>query len=81
MRRFNKTNSKKKDLQPANGGSKEVRRDNLKLINKDFRVPTTDDIPEGSAYLVVVPDFPEPKMTEDKGGRIHEQLDSSNLDL
>ena len=30
----------------ADDGSKEVRRDKLKLINKDFRVVTTDDIPE-----------------------------------
>jgi len=74
-------NKLKKDLQPANGGSKEVRRDNIKLLNKDFRVVTTDDIPEGSVDLVLVLDFPEPKMREDEGGRIHEQLHSWNFDL
>jgi hypothetical protein len=38
----------------------EVRRDNLKLINKDFRTVTRDEIPDGSADLVLVLDFPEP---------------------
>jgi hypothetical protein len=47
----------------------EVRRDNLKLINKDFRTVTRDEIPDGSADLVLVLDFPEPRIREDEGGR------------
>jgi hypothetical protein len=53
----------------------------MRRFNKDFRVVTTDDIPEGSADLVLVLHFPEPKMREDEGGRIHEQLHSWNFDL
>jgi len=47
----------------------EIRRDNLKLINKDFRTVTRDEIPDGSADLVLVLDFPEPRIREDEGGR------------
>ena len=39
-------------------GAQEVRRDNLKLLNKDFRTITSADIPDRSADLVLVLDFP-----------------------
>jgi transposase-like protein len=47
----------------------QLRRDNLKLINKEFRTITTEDIPDGSADLVLVLDFPEPRIREDEGGQ------------
>jgi transposase-like protein len=47
----------------------QLRRDNLKLINKEFRTITTEDIPDGSAHLVLVLDFPEPRIREDEGGQ------------
>ena len=37
----------------------EVRRDNLKLINKDFRTVTRDEMPDGSADLVCLRDRSE----------------------
>lgn len=46
----------------------------LVTINKDFRLVTSQDIPDNSIDLVLVMDFPEPKMNEDAPGRIHEQL-------
>lgn len=48
--------------------------DNLKLINKDFRTITKEDIPDGSVDLVLVLDFPEPRIREDEGGRQYQQL-------
>jgi hypothetical protein len=47
----------------------QLRRDNLKLINKDFRTITAEDIPDGSADLVLVLDFSEPRIREDEGGQ------------
>jgi hypothetical protein len=47
----------------------QLRRDNLKLINKEFRTITTEDIPDGSADLVLVLDFPEPRIRGDEGGQ------------
>lgn len=72
-------NKLKSKLQ-TEGGGQELKRDNLKLINKDFRTLTRDDIPDESADLVLVPDFPEPRITEDQGFRIYEQLMKSSCD-
>ena len=51
-----------------------VRKDNLKLLNKDFRGVTQEEISDGSVDLVLALNFPEARRREDKGGRIHEQL-------
>ena len=47
-----------------------LHKDNLKLVNKDFRIV----IPDGSVGLVLVLNFPEVRIIEDERGRIHEQL-------
>jgi hypothetical protein len=46
----------------------------LKLFNKDFRLITREEIPQGSVDLVLILDLPEPRLREDEGGRIHMQL-------
>jgi len=43
-------------------------------FNKDFRLVTQEEMPDGSMDLVLVLQFPDPKIPEDEGGRIHEQL-------
>ena len=58
----------------TSGGAEELRRDNLKLLNKDFRTVSRGDIPDGSVDLVMVLDFPEPRIREDEGGRQYSQL-------
>ena len=60
--------------QQTDSPAQEIRRDNLKLINKDFRVVTKQEIPDGSVDLVLVLDFPEPRIREDDGGRQYQQL-------
>lgn len=73
-----KVKNKLKKLGKGGGGSKQkqVRRENMKLIEKDFRLITQKDIPDESVDLVLVLDFPEPRpgQKEDEWGRIHEQL-------
>jgi len=51
-----------------------LRRDNLRLINKDFRTISHDEIPDESVDLVLVLDFPEPRIREDEGFRVYAQL-------
>ncbi|MFZ0221642.1 MAG: ParB/RepB/Spo0J family partition protein [Candidatus Nitrosopolaris sp.] len=51
-----------------------ARHDNLKLFNKDFRTISLSEIPDESVDLVLVLDFPEPRIMEDEGGRLHEQI-------
>jgi hypothetical protein len=51
-----------------------LRRDNLKLIDKDFRTIISADIPDESVDLVLVLDFPEPRIREDENGRQYLQL-------
>jgi DNA methylase len=51
-----------------------TRPDNLKLFNKDFRTMTPQEIPDESVDLVLAFDIPEPRIKEDEGERIHEQL-------
>jgi len=53
-----------------------ARHDNLKLFNKDFRTISLSEIPDESVnlVLVLVLDFPEPRIREDEGGRRHEQI-------
>jgi hypothetical protein len=58
--------------QQTDSPRQELRRD--KLINKDFRTITRDDIAHESIDLVLVLDFPEPRIREDEGGRVYEQL-------
>jgi hypothetical protein len=53
--------------------AKAVGEENLKFLNKDFRIVTQEDIPAGSVDLVLVLNFPAPSITEDEGA-IHEQL-------
>lgn len=48
--------------------------DNLQLFNQDFRTLTMSDIPDNSVDLMLVLDFPEPRIREDEGGKMHEQL-------
>ena len=50
-----------------------------KVLNKDFRIVTQDEIPDGSVDLVLVLNFHEVRMKKDEqlietGGRIYEQL-------
>jgi hypothetical protein len=47
---------------------------NMHLLNKDFRLVTQEEMPDWSMDLVLVLQFPDPKIPEDEGGRIHEQL-------
>ena len=47
---------------------------NMHLLNKDFRLLTQEEMPDGSMDLVLALQFPDPKIPEDDGGRIHEQL-------
>jgi hypothetical protein len=72
---------KTKLAQSSSGGSSSdsqsvplTRPDNLKLFNKDFRTMTLQEIPDQSVDLVLALDFHEPRIREDEGGRIHEQL-------
>jgi ParB-like chromosome segregation protein Spo0J len=58
----------------TDGPAQELRRDNLRLINKDFRTISHDDIPDESVDLVLVLDFPEPRIREDEGFRVYAQL-------
>ncbi|MGB8934106.1 MAG: hypothetical protein WCC17_03250 [Candidatus Nitrosopolaris sp.] len=48
--------------------------DNLQLFNQDFRTLTMSDIPDNSVDLMLVLDFREPRIREDEGGKMHEQL-------
>jgi hypothetical protein len=50
------------------------RKHNSKLLNKDFRIVTQDQISDGSVDLVLVLNFPDEYETKDKGRRIYEQL-------
>jgi len=47
---------------------------NMHLLNKDFRLVAQEEMPDGSMDLVLVLQFPDPKIPEDEGGSIHEQL-------
>jgi transcriptional regulator with XRE-family HTH domain len=51
------------------GGSESVR-----LVNKDFRLVNQEEIPHGSIDLVMALSFPDSKIPEDEGGKIHEHL-------
>ena len=73
------TDKLKNKLQ-TNSPMQELRRDNLKLINRDFRTISREDIHDGSVDLVLVLDFPEPRITEDQGFRIYEQLMKASCD-
>lgn len=42
-----------------------VRKDNLKLLNKDFRVVTQEEIPDRSVDLVLALNFPESRIREE----------------
>jgi hypothetical protein len=46
---------------------------NMHLLNKDFRLVTQEEMPDGSMDLVLVLQFPDPKIPEDEGASIHEQ--------
>jgi hypothetical protein len=56
------TDKLKNKLQTEGGATQETSRDNLKLINKDFRVVNRDDLPDETVDLVLVLDFPEPRI-------------------
>jgi hypothetical protein len=53
-----------------------LRKHNLKLLNKGFRIVTQDEMPDGSVDLVL--NYPEVRMTDEQlienGGGIYEQL-------
>ena len=46
----------------------------FRLVNKDFRLVDHEDIPHDSIDLVLALSFPDPKIPEDEGGKIHEHL-------
>jgi hypothetical protein len=61
-------------------GAQELRRDNLRLLNKDFRAVTKQEIADNSVDLVLVLDFPEPRIREDEAGRQYQQVMESCSD-
>jgi hypothetical protein len=48
--------------------------ESVRLVNKDFRLVYKEDIPHNSIDLVLALSFPDPKIPEDEGGKIHEHL-------
>ncbi|MGC2570524.1 MAG: ParB/RepB/Spo0J family partition protein, partial [Candidatus Nitrosopolaris sp.] len=48
--------------------------ENVRLVNKDFRLVRKEEIQDGSIDLVLALSFPDPKIPEDEGGKIHEHL-------
>ena len=57
---------KKELTDSTNVTTPQLKKDNLRLINKDFRIATKEEIPNDSVDLVLVLDFPEPRMREDE---------------
>jgi hypothetical protein len=47
---------------------------NMHLLNKDFRLVTHEEMPDGSVDLVLALHFPNPKIPEEDGEKLHEQL-------
>jgi ParB-like nuclease domain len=47
---------------------------NVKLLNKDFRLITMQEVPDSSVDCIIALDFPEASQKEDEWGRIHGQL-------
>lgn len=65
---------KKELTDSTNVTTPQLKKDNLRLINKDFRIATKEEIPNDSVDLVLVLDFPEPRMREDEQGTVYAQL-------
>lgn len=63
---------KKKQMGAVAGAA--IDRTNIRLINRDFRLVSQQDVADGSVDLVVALAFLNAKIPEDEGGRIHEQL-------
>jgi len=71
----------KKDLATTSGPSApQLNKDNLRLINKDFRIVNQEEIIPDSVDLVLVLDFPEPRAREDEAGRVYSQLMQASQD-
>jgi hypothetical protein len=67
----------KKELEAKSaGGGKtmQLQRENLRLINKDFRIVTKEEIPPDAVDLVLVLDFPESRLIKDDTGRAYNHI-------
>jgi transcriptional regulator with XRE-family HTH domain len=55
-------------------GGRRGSEESVRLVNKDFRLVDQAEIQDGSIDLVLALSFPDPKIHEDEGGKIHEHL-------
>ena len=58
----------------SSGGGRRRNDESVRLVNKDFRLVGHEEIQDGSINLVLALSFPDPKIPEDEGGKIHEHL-------
>lgn len=58
----------------SSGGGRRRNDESVRLVNKDFRLVDQEEIQDGSINLVLALSFPDPKIPEDEGGKIHEHL-------
>ena len=58
----------------SSGGGRRRNDESVRLVNKDFRLVCDEEIQDGSIDLIIALSFPDPKIPEDEGGKIHEHL-------